>query len=125
MRFLSTKTHGVIDYLVGLLLIAAPWIFGFARGGIETWIFIICGAGALMYSLITNYEMGAVKMIPMPVHLLLDAMSGIVLAVSPWLFGFSDFVYLPHLIFGLFEVGASLITHKQPAYQSSTAMDRR
>lgn len=125
MRFLSTKAHGVIDYLVGLLLIATPWIFGFARGGIETWIFVIAGAGALVYSLLTNYEMGVVKMIPMPVHLLLDAMSGIVLAASPWLFGFSDYVYMPHLIFGLFEIGASLITHKVPAHHTASAMDRR
>jgi hypothetical protein len=125
MRFLSTKAHGVIDYLVGLLLIAAPWIFGFARGGMETWIFVIAGAGALVYSLLTDYEMGVAKMIPMPVHLLLDAMSGIVLAASPWLFGFSEYVYVPHLIFGLFELGASLITHKVPAHRTSAAMDRR
>ncbi len=110
---------------MGLLLIAAPWIFGFARGGAETWIFVILGAGALVYSLLTNYEMGVVKKLPMPVHLLLDAMSGILLAASPWLFGFSDYVYMPHLIFGLFEIGASLITQKTPAYQSTPIMDRR
>jgi hypothetical protein len=124
MRFLSTKAHGVLDYLVGILLIAAPWLFNFARGGAETWIFVILGAGALVYSLLTRYELGVVKMIPMPVHLILDAMSGILLAASPWLFNFDDYVYLPHLIFGLFEVGASLITQKEPAYHSSPAMDR-
>jgi hypothetical protein len=33
MRFISTKTHGVLDYLMGLFLILSPWIFGFANGG--------------------------------------------------------------------------------------------
>jgi hypothetical protein len=32
MRIISTRTHGVIDHLTGLLLIAAPWLFGFANG---------------------------------------------------------------------------------------------
>jgi hypothetical protein len=125
MRFLSTKAHGVIDYLVGLLLIAVPWIFGFAQGGMETWIFVLAGVGALIYSLFTKYEMGVVKVIPMPMHLLLDALSGIVLAASPWIFGFSDVVYLPHLLFGLFEIGASLITQKVPGHRTSAAIDRR
>ena len=41
---LSTRVHGFLDYTVGALLIAAPWIFGFARGGLESWVFV--GAGA-------------------------------------------------------------------------------
>lgn len=119
MRFLSTKAHGIMDYLMGVLLIASPWLFGFARGGAETWIPVILGAGALVYSLLTNYEFGAVKSIPMPVHLTLDLVSGLFLAVSPWLFNFDEYVYLPHLILGIAEIGASLITHKQPSYAHS------
>lgn len=30
MRFIPTKIHGVLDYIAGLALIAAPWLFGFA-----------------------------------------------------------------------------------------------
>jgi hypothetical protein len=36
MRFIPTRIHGMMDYAMGLLLIAAPWLFGFARGGAET-----------------------------------------------------------------------------------------
>jgi hypothetical protein len=32
------------------------------------------------------------------------------LAISPWLFGFSNKVYLPHLIFGLIEMAAGMMT---------------
>lgn len=114
MRFISTKTHGVLDYLVGLLLIAAPWLLGFAEGGAETWVPVILGAGALVYSLMTNYELGAVKVFSMPTHLMFDLLSGIFLAASPWIFGFADVVYLPHLILGILEIGASLMTDKVP-----------
>ncbi|BBI59494.1 hypothetical protein HSBAA_08000 [Vreelandella sulfidaeris] len=44
----------------------------------------------------------------------MDLISGILLLVSPWLFGFADIVYLPHLILGILEIGASLTTEKQP-----------
>lgn len=117
MRFLSTKTHGVMDYLMGILLIAAPWILGFAQGGAETWVPVILGAGVIVYSLMTDYEMGASRMISMPTHLWLDGIGGAVLALSPWIFGFSEYVFWPHLIFGILEVGAALMTHTVPEHR--------
>ncbi len=47
MRFIPTRLHGVLDYLVGTLLIAAPWLLNFNRGGAETWVPVILGVGAL------------------------------------------------------------------------------
>ena len=114
MRFIETKTHGYLDYILGALLILAPWLFGFADGGAETWIPVILGAGAIVYSLMTDYELGASKMLSMRTHLNLDLVSGIFLAISPWLFGFADLVYLPHLLLGIFEIGAALMTKLHP-----------
>jgi hypothetical protein len=116
MRFLSTKVHGYLDYIVGALLIAAPWIFNFDRGGAETWVPVILGIAAIIYSLMTDYELGATRGISMRMHLTLDLMSGVLLAASPWIFGFADYIYLPHLVLGIFEIGASLMTRTQPAY---------
>lgn|SRR5690606_7640758 len=115
MRFIPTKVHGVLDYLVGILLIAAPWVLGFARGGAETWVPVALGTGTILYSLMTDYELGLSKSISMPTHLSLDLVGGVLLAASPWLFGFSEYVYLPHLIVGLFEIVASLTTERTPA----------
>jgi hypothetical protein len=116
MRFIPTKVHGYLDYLMGALLIAAPWLFDFAAGGAETWVPVILGAGAILYSLMTDYELGVTKGISMRTHLMLDLMSGILLAASPWLFGFADYVWEPHLILGLLEIGAALMTKREPAY---------
>ena len=112
MRFIDTRTHGMMDYLMGILLIISPWLFGFANGGAAQWIPVLLGAGALFYSIITDYELGLLKILPMNVHLIIDLMAGILLAASPWLFGFADEVFLPHLILGLLEIGASLMTKK-------------
>ncbi len=114
MRFIPTRVHGMMDYLVGILLIAAPWLFNFDRGGAETWVPVLLGAGAIVYSLFTDYELGVVRRLSMPTHLMLDLGSGILLALSPWLFGFSEYVWEPHLIVGLIEIGTSLMTRRVP-----------
>jgi hypothetical protein len=119
MKIISTKTHGMMDYLMGIILIASPWIFGFATGGAEQWIPIILGAGALVYSMMTNYELGVFKTLSMKAHLNLDLLAGIFLAASPWIFGFSDRVIAPHLILGLLEIGASLMTKTTPYENTS------
>lgn len=116
MRFIPTYVHGVMDYGLGLLLIAAPWIFQFADNGPETWIPVILGAGVIAYSLFTDYELGAVHALSMPVHLGLDAAGGLLLAASPWLFGFADEVWIPHLALGIVEIGAALMTQTHPRY---------
>ena len=115
MRFLPTRVHGAIDYLWGAALMATPWLFGFADGGPAQWVAFLFGAGAILYSLATDYELGAIRLFPMPMHLAFDAVAGALLAASPWLFGFADRVVGPHLAFGLFSVAASLTTHTRPS----------
>lgn len=110
MRFISTYVHGIIDYVVGALLIVAPWLFGFAAGGAETVVPIIIGAAVILYSLFTDYEWGAVRKINMRTHLGFDIGGGVILAISPWLFGFSALVWVPHLLVGLLEIGTGLLT---------------
>lgn len=110
MRFISTRVHGVLDYLMGMVLIAAPWMLGFADNGPATWVPVLLGVGAIVYSLFTDYELGAFRAISMRGHLWLDALSGIFLAASPWLLGFSDYVSTPHLVLGIVEVIAALFT---------------
>jgi hypothetical protein len=119
MRFIETKTHGYLDYIMGILLIAAPWIFDFAMGGAETWIPVILGAGVILYSLFTDYELGASRQLSMRTHLMLDLLGGAFLAVSPWLFGFADDVWQPHLIFGILEMGAALFTKRVPSNEKA------
>lgn len=125
MKLFSTRVHGVLDYLVGALLIASPWLLGFARGGLETWVPVVVGAGTLVYSLFTDYELGVVRRIQMPVHLWLDAFAGVLLAISPWLFAFDEHVWVPHLAFGLFEVTAALLTDTIPGYERRSAQRAR
>ena len=125
MKIISTKVHGVLDYLMGVLLIAAPWLLNFNRDGAETWVPVILGIGVIAYSLFTNYELSLSRMIPMKTHLTLDVLSGVFLAASPWIFNFDEYVYLPHLILGILEIGAGVMTESTPRYSESDSNMRR
>lgn len=121
---ISTRMHGIMDYIIGALLIAAPWLFGFAREGAETWVPVVLGAGAIFYSLLTNYELGVIKVLPMSAHLGIDIVAGIVLAASPWLFGFAEIVWVPHLVVGLIMLGSGMITQRVPGATAAAAPPR-
>jgi hypothetical protein len=114
MRFIPTRVHGAVDYLTGLVLIMAPFVLGFADNGPAQWVPMVLGAAILVMSLMTDYELSLAKVIPMPVHLGVDAAGGLLLAASPWLFGFADQVFWPHLIIGILEIGAALMTRTTP-----------
>ena len=110
LRMISTKVHGVLDYLVGVLLIVLPTLLGFSSQGLETWTMVGLGIATLVYSLLTRYELGLVRLLSMPLHLGIDLISGLLLTFSPWLFGFADRVFLPHVIAGIAEIAVFLLS---------------
>ncbi|MFN4100599.1 MAG: hypothetical protein ACK4GT_12555 [Pararhodobacter sp.] len=109
---IDTRTHGIIDYVTGALLIVAPYLFGFATGGIEQWLPQLLGAITIVMSLFTRYELSIAKVIPLRVHFGVDMASGALLAVSPWLFGFSHIIWWPHLLVGVLEIIVPLMTRR-------------
>jgi hypothetical protein len=116
MTFIPTKIHAVLDYLSVALFIASPWLFGFATGGAAQWIPIVAGVVVLGQSVLTDYEGGIARVMPMQAHLVMDMLLGLVVAASPWLFGFASYVYLPHVLFGALALGAGLFTKRVPAH---------
>jgi SPW repeat len=119
MRFIPTRLHAPLDYIVGAGLIAAPWIFQFSDLTAPTVLSIVLGIGLIGYSLITNYELGAWKVAPMAVHNLFDIAAGALLVASPWLFGFADEganVWVPFVVVGVAAIFLGLTTKQQGGY---------
>jgi len=111
MRVISTKTHGAIDYMTGAALLAAPSLLGISDEPAASRVLRGAGLAAWAYSLLTDYEFGLVRVIPMPAHLAMDAASGVLVAASPWLFGFGGRgprYRLAHVVVGATEVMAAL-----------------
>ena len=111
---IPTRVHAVLDYLTGLLLIAAPWAFGFADSRPATIVAVAFGVATIGYSLITRYELGLVRLLPMTAHLSIDLAAGVLLASSPIVLGFANRITWPHLAVGVFEILAALVTARRP-----------
>jgi len=45
MRFIPTRLHAPLDYIVGVALIAAPWIFQYSDIPAATAISVVLGIG--------------------------------------------------------------------------------
>lgn len=119
-RFIPTKVHGALDYIVAIALLLAPMIFGFSdMGGAAVIIPMVLGAGLILYSLFTRYEWGAIKVLGMPYHLIFDVVASVFLALSPFLFGFYNpdmlNVWLPHVVVGLAVIVVVIFSQPQPA----------
>jgi hypothetical protein len=119
MRVIPTWVHGLLDYPMSILLIALPWLGGFATGGTEMYVPIVAGVAMLGLSAMTAYEAGLVRAVPMTAHLAIDVVMGLLLAASPWVFGFADVAFLPFVILGIAELGAALTTETKPGHRLS------
>lgn len=115
----TTRTHGMLDYVLGPVLFLAPNIFGFADlDGPAVWVPRLIGALTLLQAIVTRFELGLLKVMPMRFHLFNDYAAGAFLAASPWLFRFYDpanqRLWLPHLIAGLAILIVTAMTEKAP-----------
>jgi SPW repeat len=110
----SLKAHNVIDYLVGALLIVSPWLFGFADIPAARVLFLMSGIALIGYSLLTNYYYSVARILPLGVHMTLDAVLGVILILAPALLGYRDQItqsqYVAHVVLGIGAVGLVALT---------------
>ena len=121
---ISTKLHGVLDYLsVGTLLVL-PRLLGWSPK--VTTLLTGSAVMTLGASLLTQYELGVCKVLPMPGHLALDRLIAAAHAAAPFLLLDEEEKQqgntLPILL-GLVvvEAGAALLTQTQPALPEQPA----
>lgn len=117
MRFVPSKAHGVFDLVAGPALAAAPNLLRLngARG--STLPPRLTGLAGTGLSALTDYETGAVRVVPLKAHLAFDGVSGAAVATTPWLTGAARNGarhWLPHAVVGLTEIALALTTRTEP-----------
>ena len=106
---ISTRIHGVLDYMTAAFLHTLPRAMGWSRP--VTTLLDAAGASATAYSLVTDYELGAVKALPMKAHLTLDALSGGTLIGAAMIMDDEDpEVRATLAAIGAWEIAAALLT---------------
>ncbi|MFD2144584.1 hypothetical protein [Mucilaginibacter antarcticus] len=109
MKILTPKNHGIIDYLVVLFLLASPMLFGMSH----TIALFTYGLGLvhLALTLLTDFSVGVVKLIPLPIHGFIELAVGIILiALAYTLFKDDELGKLFYTGFGTAVLAVFLIT---------------
>jgi hypothetical protein len=77
MRFIPTALHGALDYLYAVAFLVLPLL---AAETPRTRGLLLALAGVTVaYALLTRYELGALRRLPMRTHLAVDVAIGILL----------------------------------------------
>jgi len=117
MRVVPTKVHGIFDLVTGPTLAAAPNLLRLKDGRGSSLPPRLTGLLGTGLSALTDYETGAVRIVPMKAHLVFDGASGAALASTPWLSGAAKNGvrhWLPHAVIGLTEIAMALATRTEP-----------
>jgi len=112
-RPVDATLHGVVDYTAGaFLLTALPRLAGIAGTRAARQI-RTAGAVHAGYSTVTDYPLGAVRLLPFKAHLALDAVGALALAATPFVTGQykqGRSQWLPHVALCAFELGSLAMT---------------
>jgi SPW repeat-containing protein len=106
------RAHQAMEPFAALLLIAAPWIFGFSDNDTATTLSVIVGVVVLLTGMSTRWRMSLVKLIPLRTHFMMDLGVGVALILLPFVAGFSDHGGATRffVIAGVLELGTALMT---------------
>jgi hypothetical protein len=85
---LPVFVHGVVEYGLGVLAIAAPFLFGFDDNAAVAFS-VLLGAGMIVLGGVTRIPTGIVRSLPVDSHVVLDVVLGVAAIAGPFLFGFS------------------------------------
>ena len=124
MRRISTRTHGVLDFLTVGFALTFPRVLGCS----ERFTNAVTGLalGKLGYALLTRHELGAVKAIPMPAHLTMDAIGGAGMCALPFILDEDDPAAIACAVgMGLFDIAAAPLTEMTPSFDRARVGETR
>jgi hypothetical protein len=81
--------HGLLEYVAGALLVAAPFLLGFDAGAAIA-VSIVLGVLVILVAASTEGPTSLINSLQIQLHIVLDYALGALLVASPFLFGFSD-----------------------------------
>lgn len=91
MRTIGAWSHGIIDYVVFILLITGPSVAGFA--GRQATLAYILAVLLFALTILTRFPLGVVKVIGFATHGVIEFLLGILLLVLPWIANFARGVH--------------------------------
>jgi hypothetical protein len=90
MRFVTRTIHAYLDYPVAISLMVLPFVLGLGAGNpLAKWLAVATGATSFVLTLLTDHELGVVKVVPYRLHVAVDRLVGAVFIAAPFALGFT------------------------------------
>ena len=112
-QFLPPTVHGALDYLAASALIVMPVILGLT--GVAFWMSVAGGAGLVLYSLLTDYRFGIVRVLSFDLHLALDLAAGAAFIVAPFALAFDAFTSIYYFVMGAGVIAVVALSSRRSA----------
>jgi hypothetical protein len=113
MKPISPTLHGCLDYATVSLFLASPTLLGL-NGAAATVAYALAGVHALM-TLITDFRLGAARVLPFAYHGWVERVVGPVLVVLPFGMGFDAPGRIFYVAMGIIIVLVGLLSNYQGA----------
>lgn len=89
MKFITKQIHAFLDYPVAFALIGLPFLLGLGSSNpIAFQLSVATGIAALILTILTDHQLGILRVIPYKIHLAVDFLVGIVFVLAPFIFSF-------------------------------------
>src|SRR5579859_5901147 len=88
MKIIKAKIHGYLDYLVVLIFLCAPTLLHFSL--LPAVISYALAGVHLALTLLTDFPLGVLKMVPLKWHGIIELIVGPVLVALPFVLGFGS-----------------------------------
>jgi hypothetical protein len=98
-RAISPMFHGVIDYLLVIILAVGPGVAGFH--GKQQYFCYVLAAVHFVLTAVTRFPLGAAKVVAFTMHGAIELVVGVLLVILPWLANFSTGVLSRNFFVGI------------------------
>jgi len=115
-RFITRTIHAYLDYPVALTLMVLP--FGLHLGSsnpLALWLSVSTGVAAFILTLLTDHQLGVLRLLPYSFHLAVDFSVGILFFVAPVVLGFTGIDALYYWINGAAVLFVVALHKPEPA----------
>src|SRR5437867_7149401 len=90
-RSIGAWSHGIIDYLMVIILVIGPAVAGFA--GRQATMSYILAAVLFALTFLTRFPLGVIKVLGLPTHGAIECVIELMLIVMLWLEGFARGIF--------------------------------
>ncbi|MGH8909887.1 MAG: SPW repeat domain-containing protein [Egibacteraceae bacterium] len=120
IRLLPWVLHEAIEYVAGVFVILAPFLFSFQQEPAAFPVFIGVGVLILVVAILSKGPAGVLGLLPHPLHAGLDYVLAFFLLLAPLIFGFDQTALTISILLGLAHLIITLITRFPPADTADT-----